>query len=61
MCVEKNWYLGGIVDQCAPAQPYPVPGQQVYIKDEQVKPPKCLFVDCPNTHPSELLHQPSKP
>ncbi|KAJ3286297.1 hypothetical protein HDU79_006577 [Rhizoclosmatium sp. JEL0117] len=35
MCVEKNWYLGDIVDQCAPAKPYPVPGQQVYIKDEQ--------------------------
>ncbi|KAJ3232373.1 hypothetical protein HDU81_003011 [Chytriomyces hyalinus] len=33
MCREKNWYLGDTVDICKPLIPYPLPGQQVYIKD----------------------------
>ncbi|KAI9344949.1 hypothetical protein BDR26DRAFT_856981 [Obelidium mucronatum] len=36
MCHELNWYLGeSNVDKCKPPGPYPVPGEQVYIKDEQ--------------------------
>ncbi|KAJ3023179.1 UNVERIFIED_CONTAM: hypothetical protein HDU68_008745 [Siphonaria sp. JEL0065] len=36
LCHEKNWWLGeNPVDPCAPPKPWPVPGQQVYIKDEQ--------------------------
>ncbi|KAI8610357.1 hypothetical protein BC830DRAFT_1146187 [Chytriomyces sp. MP71] len=33
LCAQLNYYLGDIKDQCAPPGPYPVSGQQVYIKD----------------------------
>ncbi|KAJ3401286.1 hypothetical protein CcCBS67573_g10316 [Chytriomyces confervae] len=32
-CTIANYYLGDTVDRCAPPAPYPVAGQQVYIKD----------------------------
>ena len=33
-CLAKNWDLGpNAVDKCAPQGPYPVWGEQVYIKD----------------------------
>ncbi|KAJ3021657.1 UNVERIFIED_CONTAM: hypothetical protein HDU68_009520 [Siphonaria sp. JEL0065] len=35
-CHELNWYLGeSNADKCKPAGPFPIPGEQVYIKDEQ--------------------------
>ena len=34
VCEAKNWFLGwDAKDNCAPYGPYPVDGQQVYIKD----------------------------
>ncbi|KAI8839754.1 hypothetical protein BJ741DRAFT_598581 [Chytriomyces cf. hyalinus JEL632] len=42
-CQISNWYLGDTVDRCAPPGPYPVAGQQVYIKD-----PTNFCINLPN-------------
>lgn len=36
LCACRNWDLGDLVDPNFLPGPYPVPGQQVYIQDEQV-------------------------
>lgn len=33
VCAANNYDMGTAVDKCAPMGPYPVSGQQVYIKD----------------------------
>ncbi|KAJ3405325.1 hypothetical protein HDU80_001556 [Chytriomyces hyalinus] len=42
-CTISNYYLGDMVDRCAPPLPHPVPGQQVYIKD-----PTNFCINLPN-------------
>jgi hypothetical protein len=49
VCRAKNWDLGDQIDPCAPDGPYPVKGQQVYIKD-----PRNFCINLPNPNSPAL-------